>query len=39
MIIWMMRTFDPIGAAFGRLAVEGSKPEIEAVISGTKATH
>jgi hypothetical protein len=35
MVIWMMVAFDPIGAAFGRLAVEGSKPEIEAIISGT----
>ena len=35
MVIWMMIAFDPIGAAFGRLAVEGSKPEIEAIISNT----
>jgi hypothetical protein len=35
MVIWMIVAFDPIGAAFGRLAVEGSKPEIEAIISGT----
>jgi len=34
MVIVMMRIFDPLGAAFGRLAVEGSTPEIEAVISG-----
>lgn len=35
MVIWMIKAFDPIGAAFGRLAVEGSKPEIEAIISRT----
>jgi len=35
MVIWMIVAFDPIGAAFGRLAVEGSKPEIEAIISST----
>lgn len=35
MIIWMVVAFDPLGAAFGRLAVEGSRPEIEAIISGT----
>ena len=35
MVIWMILAFDPIGAAFGRLAVEGSKPEIEAIISNT----
>lgn len=35
MVIWMIVAFDPIGAAFGRLAVEGSRPEIEAIISGT----
>lgn len=35
MVIWMIIAFDPIGAAFGRLAVEGSKPEIEAIISST----
>lgn len=35
MVIWMIIAFDPIGAAFGRLAVEGSKPEIEAIISKT----
>lgn len=34
MVIVMIRIFDPLGAAFGRLAVEGSTPEIEAVISG-----
>ncbi len=37
MVIWMILAFDPIGAAFGRLAVEGSRPEIEAIISGTMA--
>jgi hypothetical protein len=25
-------TFDPMGAAFGRLAVEGSTPEVEGLI-------
>ncbi len=35
MVIWMIIAFDPIGAAFGRLAVEGSRPEIEAIISST----
>ncbi len=35
MVIWMILAFDPIGAAFGRLAVEGSRPEIEAIISST----
>lgn len=35
MVIWMIIAFDPLGAAFGRLAVEGSKPEIEAIISST----
>jgi hypothetical protein len=35
MVIWMIAAFDPIGAAFGRLAVEGSRPEIEAIISRT----
>jgi len=35
MVIWMIIAFDPLGAAFGRLAVEGSKPEIEAIISRT----
>ncbi len=35
MVIWMIAAFDPIGAAFGRLAVEGSQPDIEAIISRT----
>ncbi|MEZ5564882.1 MAG: hypothetical protein R3F24_04910 [Gammaproteobacteria bacterium] len=35
MVIWMLAAFDPLGAAFGRLAVEGSKPEIESIISNT----
>ena len=35
MVIWMILAFDPIGAAFGRLAVEGSRPDIEAIISST----
>jgi hypothetical protein len=34
-VVWMIVAFDPLGAAFGRLAVEGSKPEIEAIISRT----
>ena len=34
-VIWMIVAFDPLGAAFGRLAVEGSGPEIEAIISRT----
>lgn len=34
-IIWMLVAFDPLGAAFGQLAVEGSKPEIETIISRT----
>ena len=35
LIIWMLLAFDPLGAAFGRLAVEGSGAEIEAIISQT----
>jgi hypothetical protein len=34
MVIVMILIFDPLGAAFGRLAVEGSTPEIEGIISG-----
>ncbi|MCL4779362.1 MAG: hypothetical protein KJ049_04185 [Gammaproteobacteria bacterium] len=34
-VVWMIVAFDPLGAAFGRLAVEGSRPEIEAIISQT----
>ncbi len=33
MVVAMIYIFDPLGAAFGRLAVEGSTPEIEASIS------
>jgi hypothetical protein len=33
MIILMLYVFDPMGIAFGRLAVEGSTPEIEGTIS------
>ena len=33
MIVVMIKAFDPLGAAFGRLAVEGSSPEIEAIIT------
>lgn len=34
MVILMIMALDPFGAAFGRLAVEGSTPEIEGIISG-----
>ena len=34
-VVWMIVAFDPLGAAFGRLAVEGSSAEIEAIIGGT----
>jgi len=34
MVIVMIKIFDPLGMAFGRLAVEGSTPEIEDIISG-----
>ncbi len=34
MVIVMIIVFDPLGAAFGRLAVEGSTDEIEGIISG-----
>jgi len=34
MIVVMIKIFDPLGAAFGRLAVEGSSPELEAIITG-----
>jgi hypothetical protein len=33
MIVAMLYVFDPMGIAFGRLAVEGSTPEIESTIS------
>ena len=33
-VVIMIKVFDPMGVAFGRLAVEGSTPEIEAEISG-----
>ncbi|MCP4000052.1 MAG: hypothetical protein GY727_03990 [Gammaproteobacteria bacterium] len=33
MIVAMLYVFDPMGIAFGRLAVEGSTPEIETTIS------
>ena len=33
MVVAMLYVFDPMGIAFGRLAVEGSTPEIEATIS------
>lgn len=35
MVVMMIKAFDPMGAAFGRLAVEGSTPEIEASITAT----
>jgi len=34
MVVWMIVAFDPLGIAFGRLAVEGSTPEIEGIING-----
>jgi len=34
LVVLMIKVFDPMGVAFGRLAVEGSTPEIEAEISG-----
>jgi hypothetical protein len=37
LVIVMIKVFDPLGIAFGRLAVEGSKPEIEATISSVMA--
>jgi hypothetical protein len=37
LVILMIKVFDPLGVAFGRLAVEGSKPEIEATISSVMA--
>jgi hypothetical protein len=33
MIVLMLYVFDPMGIAFGRLAVEGSTPEIETTIT------
>jgi hypothetical protein len=35
MVVAMLRVFDPIGAAFGQLATEGSTPEIETLITST----
>lgn len=32
LVVVMIKVFDPLGIAFGRLAVEGSKPEIEDTI-------
>jgi hypothetical protein len=32
LVVVMIKVFDPLGIAFGRLAVEGSKPEIEHTI-------
>lgn len=34
-VVLMLAVFDPLGAAFARLATEGSKPEIERIISST----
>lgn len=34
-IIWMLAAFEPMGAAFGRLAVEGSTHDVEAMIKAT----
>ena len=33
MIVVMIKVFDPLGVAFGQLAVEGSTPELEGTIS------
>lgn len=35
LVVLMIKVFDPMGVAFGRLAIEGSKPEIEEVIAST----
>lgn len=35
MVVLMLRTFDPMGAAFGSLAAEGSTPATEAIIART----
>lgn len=37
LVVLMIKVFDPLGIAFGRLAVEGSKPEIEATVSSVMA--
>jgi hypothetical protein len=37
LVIVMIKVFDPLGIAFGRLAVEGSKPEIEATVTSVMA--
>lgn len=37
LVVLMIKVFDPLGIAFGRLAVEGSKPEIEATVSRVMA--
>lgn len=33
MIVAMLKVFDPLGVAFGQLAVDGSTPELESVIA------
>ena len=33
LVVVMIKVFDPLGVAFGRLAVEGSTPEIESIIT------
>lgn len=35
MVVVMIKVFDPMAVAFGRLATEGSTPEIESIISTT----
>src|SRR5690606_23415927 len=35
LVVLMIVVFDPLGAAFARLATEGSSPEIEQIISST----
>jgi hypothetical protein len=37
LVVVMIKVFDPLGIAFGRLAVEGSKPEIETTIRSVMA--
>ena len=35
MVVIMLKVFDPMAVAFGRMATEGSTPEIESIISTT----
>jgi hypothetical protein len=37
LVVVMIKVFDPLGIAFGRLAVEGSKPDIEATVTSVMA--